>query len=189
MFFQLLDLATPMKIKDVDAELGSGSGQINPIKAAHPGLVYDISISSYIGFLCKQGYNSTAIGIIAGGHKKYDCSKFQRAIGTDGLNYPTLHIQLKTNTSRILATFHRTVTNVGYGKSVYKAKVTSPRSLSVRVFPETLKFNSLHQKMSFKVVVQGSLERNETELISALLEWKDIKHSVKSHILVYRPLE
>jgi hypothetical protein len=175
-----------MKIKEVDAELGSGSGQINPTKAVHPGLIYDISISSYIGFLCKQGYNSTTIGIIAGGHKKYDCSKFQHALGTDGLNYPTLNIQLTTNSSRILATFHRTVTNVGYGKSVYKAKVTSPRSLSVRVFPETLKFNSLHQKLSFKVVVKGSLKRNGTQLISALLEWKDTKHRVKSHILVHR---
>jgi hypothetical protein len=178
-----------MKIKEVDAELGSGSGQINPIKAVHPGLVYDISISSYIGFLCKQGYNGTVIGLIAGGHKKYDCSKFQPAQGTDGLNYPNLHIQLKINSSRILATFHRTLTNVGYGKSVYKAKVTSPSSLSIRVFPETLKFNSLHQKMSFKVVVKGSLKRNGTQLISALLEWKDFKHSVKSHILIYRSLE
>uniref|UniRef100_A0A2N9IEB0 Subtilisin-like protease fibronectin type-III domain-containing protein n=1 Tax=Fagus sylvatica TaxID=28930 RepID=A0A2N9IEB0_FAGSY len=184
----LMTTATPMKIKEVDAELGSGSGQIDPTKAVHPGLVYDIPMTSYIRFLCKEGYNSTTIGLLVGGKRKFDCTKFKPALGTDGLNYPTMHTQLKSASSSISATFYRTVTNVGYGVSEYKSKVTSPRGLSVTVVPETLKFIRLHEKMSFKVMVKGGLMGNGTQVLSALLEWSDSKHFVRSHIVIYRPL-
>jgi hypothetical protein len=180
------DPATPIKIKDVDAELGSGSGQINPLKAVHPGLVYDIPMSSYIRFLCKEGYNSTTISLLLGGKKKYRCSNFQPAQGTDGLNYPSMHAQLKSAESNISAVFYRTLTNVGYGNnSLYKATVTSPKDLSIKIVPNSLKFNRPHQKQSFKVFVEGGSMQNGTRILSALLEWSDSKHIVRSPIIIY----
>ncbi|KAK2655165.1 hypothetical protein Ddye_008217 [Dipteronia dyeriana] len=184
----LMTTATPLKIKPEDAELGSGSGQINPKKAAHPGLVYDITMSSYISFLCKEGYNDTNIGKLIGGKKKHTCSSFKPAQGTDGLNYPSMHTQLNVTASRISAVFYRTVTHVGFGNSVYKAIVTSPKDLSVQVLPSTLKFTKLHQQKSFKVVVKGGPMKNGTQILSALLEWNDSRHSVKSPILIYKPI-
>lgn len=181
----LISLATPMKFKDVEAELASGSGQINPTKAVHPGLVYDLSLSSYIRFLCKEGYNSTTIGMLMGGKKRYKCSDFKPARGSDGLNYPSMHTQLTPRGSIISATFYRTVTHVEKGKSVYKATVTSPRGLSIEVVPSTLEFTRLNQKQSFKVVVKGSME-NGTHTLSALLQWDDTKHTVRSPILIFR---
>ncbi|KAG6771778.1 hypothetical protein POTOM_023170 [Populus tomentosa] len=182
----ILKVATPIKIKDVNAELGSGSGQINPLKAVHPGLVYDIPMSSYIRFLCKEGYNSTTISLLLGGKKKYRCSNFQPAQGTDGLNYPSMHAQLKSVESKISAVFYRTLTNVGYGNnSVYKATVTSPKDLSIKIVPNSLKFNRPHQKQSFKVFVEGGSMQNGTRILSALLEWSDSKHFVRSPIIIY----
>ncbi|KAL4605814.1 hypothetical protein ACB092_09G056900 [Castanea dentata] len=184
----LMTTATPMKSIDTDAELGSGSGQINPTQAVNPGLIYDISMSSYISFLCNEGYNNTIIDLIVGGLDKIDCTKFKPAQGTDGLNYPTMHTQLDSNSTSISATFYRTVTNVGYATSVYTSKVTSPRGLLVKVIPETLKFSKLNENQSFTVEVQGSLEPTGSKLLSALLEWSDSKHNVKSHIVILRPL-
>ncbi|KAJ7971524.1 subtilisin-like protease SBT4.14 [Quillaja saponaria] len=184
----LMTTATPMKINEVDAELASGSGQINPARAAHPGLVYDISMAAYIRFLCKEGYNGTDIGLITGGKKNFNCSSIRRALGTDGLNYPTMHTQLLIGNSSISAVFHRTVTHVGYGSSVYKAKVTSPKGLSIEVIPDTLQFSQLHEKHSFKVVVKVNMQEG-TQILSALLEWNDSKHSVRSPILVFRSTE
>ncbi|KAM3689471.1 hypothetical protein ACB098_09G050500 [Castanea mollissima] len=184
----LMTTATPMKSIDTDAELGSGSGQINPTQAVNPGLIYDISMSSYISFLCNEGYNNTVIDLIVGGLDKIDCTKFKPAQGTDGLNYPTMHTQLDSNSTSISATFYRTVTNVGYATSVYTSKVTSPRGLLVKVIPETLKFSKLNENQSFTVEVQGSLEPTGSKLLSALLEWSDSKHNVKSHIVILRPL-
>lgn len=165
--------------------MGAGSGQISPVKALHPGLLYDIKMDSYIAFLCKQGYNSTNIGILIGS-KSFNCDSVKPAPGTDGLNYPSMHIQLLGPNSKISAVFYRTVTNVGYGASTYKAKVTAPKGLSVEVTPDTLQFSQLHQELSFKVVLNGP--PMETQTLSAVLEWSDSKHSVRSPIVVFKPL-
>ncbi|KDP42719.1 hypothetical protein JCGZ_23659 [Jatropha curcas] len=180
----LMTTATPMKMKDDYTDLGAGSGQINPRRAFSPGLIYDISMSSYLRFLCKEGYNSTTIGMLLGGKKKYNCSDFKPAQGTDGLNYPSMHKQLESASSDISAVFHRTVTNVGYKNSVYKATVTSPGELSIVVVPDTLTFTEVHQKQSFKVIVKGSPMKTDTFILAALLEWNDSKHSVKSPIVI-----
>ncbi|XP_022743946.1 subtilisin-like protease SBT4.15 [Durio zibethinus] len=182
----LMTTATPMKIRDKYGELSSGSGQINPIRAINPGLIYDINQSSYISFLCKEGYNSTTIGLLIGGKRKYNCSSFKPARGFDGLNYPSMHIHLNSNESRISAVFYRTVTNVGDGNSEFKAKVTSPKELSITVIPKTLKFKTKYQKQSFKVLVKGSSTKNGTVILSATLEWSNEGHSVKSPIIVLK---
>ncbi|PON42841.1 Subtilase [Parasponia andersonii] len=184
----LMTTATSMKVKDKTGELGSGAGQIDPTKAVHPGLVYDLSMSSYIRFLCKEGYNGTTIALLLGGKKRYDCSNFRPAQGTDGLNYPTMHIHLKNPNSTVSAVFHRTVTHVGYQSAVYKANVVSPKGLFVKVLPGSLNFTQSRQKRSFKVAVKGSALLNGTSFLSAMLEWNDShKHIVRSYILVYKP--
>ncbi|XP_040372091.1 subtilisin-like protease SBT4.15 [Rosa chinensis] len=182
----LMTTATPLKIKPLEGELAFGAGQIQPIKAVHPGLVYDISMNDYISFLCKEGYNSTSIGKLIGGKKKYNCSDFKPAPGTDGLNYPSMSYLVRNPNSSISAVFLRSVKHVGYGKSVYKAKVTSPKGLSIRVTPSTLTFTKKHQKRSFTVVVKGGTMKGKTESLSALLEWDDGRHTVRSPIVVYR---
>ncbi|CAM8933442.1 unnamed protein product [Rhodiola kirilowii] len=184
----LMTTATPMTVLQPDAELGSGAGQINPTKAVHPGLIYDISTNAYIRFLCKEGYNSTTIALITGGMQRYDCSSFKPALGTDGLNYPTMHTQLSSPNATITATFHRTVTNVGSDKSVYTANVVSPQGLEIEVVPRMLSFNELNEKKPFKVVLKGGPMPAGVHIYSALLEWSDSKHSVKSPIVVFKPL-
>ncbi|KAF8403248.1 hypothetical protein HHK36_011349 [Tetracentron sinense] len=182
----LMTTATEMKIKGMDAEFGYGSGQINPIMAVHPGLVYDMQTSSYISFLCKEGINGTALARINVG-SLVNCSSFPAAQGVDGLNYPSMSVHIANLNDSISAVFYRTVTNVGYAKSVYKATVTSPKGLSVTVIPDTLRFNRLHQKKSFKVVLNGRPLNNGTQSLSASLEWSDLRRSVRSPILVYTP--
>ncbi|XP_027363231.1 subtilisin-like protease SBT4.15 [Abrus precatorius] len=182
----LMTTATPMKIKDDTKELGSGSGQIDPVRALDPGLLYNININSYIAFLCKEGYNSTSIGILIGS-KGFDCSSIESPSGTDGINYPSMHIQIIPSNSSISAVFYRNVTNVGFRNSTYKAKVTAPKGLSIEVIPDTLKFSELNQELSFKVVLKGPPMPKETKILSASLEWNDSKHSVRSPIVVYKP--
>lgn len=186
MMLLVCALAMPMKVKDKDAELGSGSGQIDPVRAVHPGLIYDINMSGYISFLCKEGYNGTTIGKLLGGNAKFDCAKFRPARGADGLNYPTMHVQINSTDTRISAIFYRVVTHVGCENSVYQAKVMAPKGLSVKVMPNVLRFQKLHEKKSFRVVVKGGQMPKGTQVLSALLEWNDSVHSVRSPILVYK---
>ncbi|KAK7355395.1 hypothetical protein VNO80_14650 [Phaseolus coccineus] len=174
----LMTTATPMRINDITVELGSGSGQNNPVKALDPGLLYNNNIDSYIAFLCKEGYYSSSIGIIIG-TKGFDCSGIDPAQGTDGINYPSMHTQIIPNGS-ISAIFYRSVTNVGLGNSTYRAKVTSPKGLSIKVIPDTLIFSGV------KVMLKGPPVPKESNLLSASLEWNDSQHNIRSPIVVYK---
>ncbi|XP_003537051.4 subtilisin-like protease SBT4.15 [Glycine max] len=182
----LMTTAIPMRIKDATAELGSGSGQINPVSALDPGLLYNSSMDSYIAFLCKEGYNSSSIGILIG-TKGLNCSTISPPQGTDGINYPSMHTQIIPSNASISAIFYRSVTNVGSGNSTYKAKVRAPKGLSIEVIPDTLNFGGVNQELSFKVVLKGPPMPKETKIFSASLEWNDSKHNVRSPIVVYKP--
>ncbi|KAL0312682.1 UNVERIFIED_CONTAM: Cucumisin [Sesamum radiatum] len=52
--------------KNEDLEFAYGSGQINPVAARDPGLVFDASETDYINFLCKQGYNTSTLRLVTG---------------------------------------------------------------------------------------------------------------------------
>ncbi|XP_019071009.1 subtilisin-like protease SBT4.15 [Solanum lycopersicum] len=184
----LMTTATSMKIRPVGDELASGSGQINPRKAINPGLIYDLDINSYIGYFCKEGYNSTNIALLTGS-KMYNCSSIPKALGADGLNYPSMHLQLQNpNETDISAIFYRTVTYVGNGNAVYKAKVRGPKCLSINVVPNILSFSKVNEKKSFTVELKGKFTRDKSWYISSSLVWGGNKPNVKSPILVYRPL-
>ncbi|MCD7452647.1 hypothetical protein HAX54_017707 [Datura stramonium] len=183
----LMTTAKSMKIRPVGAELASGSGQINPRKAINPGLIYDLDFDSYIGYICKEGYNSTNIALLTGS-KKYNCSSIPKAKGADGLNYPSMHLQLQhANESDISAIFYRTVTYVGNGKAVYKAKVRGPNCLSIKVVPNILSFSKVNEKKSFRVELKGKFIRKKSWVLSGSLVWGGKIPYVKSPILVYRP--
>ncbi|CAN0880005.1 Subtilisin-like protease SBT4.15 [Linum grandiflorum] len=181
----IMTTATPIKIPAEGEGLATGSGEINPSKAIHPGLVYDISISNYISYLCKEGYNETAINLLYHGRKNLSCSDFKPAQGHDGLNYPSMHLQLNSTDTNFKAEFYRTVKQVGFGNSVYVAKVTAPQGISVEVVPERLIFNRKHQKKKFKVTLSGMLA-NGTDIATASLVWDDSFHTVVSPIVVYK---
>ncbi|XP_028797589.1 cucumisin-like [Neltuma alba] len=77
-----------------DAEFACGAGQINPIKAVSPGLVYDTSESDYVRFLCGQGYKTKFLRYIMDGH--INCKKTKNETVWD-LNLPSF--TLKRNIS------------------------------------------------------------------------------------------
>ncbi|KAK1264051.1 hypothetical protein QJS04_geneDACA008445 [Acorus gramineus] len=66
----------------------------------------------YGQFLCMEGYNSTFIGLIMGG-PPIDCFSIKPALGSDGLNLPSIQYMVAGPNARVTATFVRTVTNVG----------------------------------------------------------------------------
>ncbi|CAD5330715.1 unnamed protein product [Arabidopsis thaliana] len=185
--------ATPMRIKGNEAELSYGSGQINPRRAIHPGLVYDITEDAYLRFLCKEGYNSTSIGLLTGDNsnnttkKEYNCENIKRGLGSDGLNYPSLHKQVNSTEAKVSEVFYRTVTNVGYGPSTYVARVWAPKGLRVEVVPKVMSFERPKEKRNFKVVIDGVWDETMKGIVSASVEWDDSRgHLVRSPILLFR---
>ncbi|CAJ1970960.1 unnamed protein product [Sphenostylis stenocarpa] len=175
----LMTTATPMSpTLNPEAEFAYGAGQINPIKAVNPGLVYDISEADYVTFLCGEGYTDKMLRILTKDHSR--CSKHAKQEAVYDLNLPSF--ALYVNVSSFSRVYHRTVTNVGSKTSSYKAKVVSPSLLDIQVKPNVLSFTSIGQKKSFSVIIEGSIN---ADILSASLVWDDGTFHVRTPIVVY----
>ncbi|XP_062092591.1 cucumisin-like [Humulus lupulus] len=164
-----------------DVEFAYGAGQINPIKAAFPGLVYDVVEADYVHLLCGQGYTKKLLQIVTG-NSNSSCSTDH---GTSpDFNYPAFVTSAPLAQS-INKVFHRTVTNVGSPTSSYEAKAVAPPGFKVEVNPSVLCFTSLGEKQSYSVTVQGTA--HEKIVVSGSLMWDDGTYQVKSPIVVYMP--
>ncbi|CAN6203476.1 unnamed protein product [Urochloa humidicola] len=190
----LVTTATPMGAGgEPEAELAYGAGQVDPLRARYPGLVYDAAVDDYVAFLCAQGYNSSQIATVTGRNKSSSaaaCSGAGEAGGGGGavgdLNYPTIAVPVLNYGVAFAAEFPRTVTNVGPAESVYRATVTTVPGVNVEVSPDVLAFGEGKKKMSFKVRVSGKLlPANGTVGASAAVVWSDGRHHVRSPIYVF----
>ncbi|XP_031398522.1 subtilisin-like protease SBT4.6 [Punica granatum] len=176
-------MTTASKIRDITTEgdpsrfeFSYGSGQINPIKAADPGLVYEITKDDYVNLLCSLGINIRRID------GNSTCPKGAKNITEAELNYPSLIFKAPVSKPFKLA-LSRTVTNVGPPNSTYKAKAISASNVNITVVPEILSFKSIHEKKSFTVEISGSGFKSGT-LLSEEVLWSDGIHSVRSPIIV-----
>lgn len=162
-----------------EAEFAYGAGQLNPLKAVSPGLVYDVEELDYIKFLCGQGYDTKTLRIITGDNSS--CSFEEIKGAARDLNYPAFALSVSSS-ELINHVFSRTVTNVGSPNSTYKAKLTAPEGLKVTVNPCVLSFTSVGQKLSYELTVEGTVDKF---VASASLVWDDGTFKVRSPIALY----
>ncbi|XP_042477290.1 subtilisin-like protease SBT3.4 [Macadamia integrifolia] len=154
-----------------------GGGNINPKKAAHPGLIYDISTENYIDFFCSKRYTNEQMTNMT--KRNNSCSRKRSASSWD-LNLPSISIPYLEN----IVTVTRTVTNVGSVNSVYKALVQSPPGIKVRVKPHTLSFNQSTKVLSFKVTFNSTQKVQLMDYVFGSLTWTDKKHVVRIPLAV-----
>ncbi|MCH89858.1 subtilisin-like serine protease, partial [Trifolium medium] len=117
----IMTTTKPVKSYDDDlaGEFAYGSGNINPQQAIHPGLVYDISKEDYVQMLCNYGYDANKIKQISGDNSSCDGAS-KRALVKD-INYPAMVIPVRPYNKNFHVKIHRTVTNVGFPNTTYKA--------------------------------------------------------------------
>ncbi|XP_031115898.1 subtilisin-like protease SBT3.3 [Ipomoea triloba] len=151
-----------------------GGGIINPNKARYPGLIYDMGTKDYIHYLCAVGYETSAIGKLAG--QTISCP---RGLSILDMNFPSITIpNLKES-----VTFKRTVTNVGLTNSIYKVVIEPPKGINVAIKPTTLVFGPTVKKISFTVTVSTTYRFN-TGYSFGSLTWNDGVHNVRIPISV-----
>ncbi|KAI0512158.1 hypothetical protein KFK09_012796 [Dendrobium nobile] len=164
--------------RNIEAELAYGAGQVNPLGALKPGLIYDANELDYVKFLCGQGYTTKNLRLVTGDSSS--CTTKTNGSIFD-LNYPTFALSIATG-KPFSATYNRTVTNVGDSNSSYKVSVSAPDGLKINVDPQVLTFQSLLEKKSFVVTLEG---KTKETLLSASLVWSDGVHNARSPIIVY----
>uniref|UniRef100_M8C3F0 Subtilisin-like protease n=1 Tax=Aegilops tauschii TaxID=37682 RepID=M8C3F0_AEGTA len=118
-----------------------GAGHVNPTRAADPGLVYDLGVTDYAGYICWLLGDRGLTTIVR--NKSLTCAKLPKVRDVE-LNYPTITVPLKPTAFMV----NRTVTNVGPPSLTYVAKLDMPKSLTVRVTPNKLVFSKAREKKS-----------------------------------------
>ncbi|KAH6832076.1 hypothetical protein C2S53_016338 [Perilla frutescens var. hirtella] len=164
------DLAT----QQVANVLGIGSGHVNVLKAADPGLVYDILPQDYLPYLCGLNYTDQQVGIIA--KRVIRCSEIS-SISESELNYPSFSVFLG-NTSE---TYNRTATNVGEANAVYTVRISAMPLVEVKVEPTTLQFSGLNQKLTYQTTFSRRANATTTSrvIVQGFLTWTSAKPPVE----------
>ncbi|KAL5198426.1 hypothetical protein ABZP36_001938 [Zizania latifolia] len=154
----------------------TGAGHVNPMRAAHPGLVYDIGVIDYAGYICEL-LGDRALAIIMR-NTSLSCGNLVK-VPEPQLNYPTITVPVRSTP----LTVNRTVTNVGPAKSTYTVEVKMAGSVTVRVWPETLVFSKAGEKKTFSVTVSGKI--GEQEVVEGSLSWVSVsgKYVVRSPVV------
>ncbi|MBA0742061.1 hypothetical protein Gogos_015163 [Gossypium gossypioides] len=158
-----------------------GAGHVDPVSALNPGLVYDLTVEDYLGFLCALNYTEFQIRSLA--RRNFSCDASKRYRVTD-LNYPSFAVNFDSVMGGSNVVKHtRTLTNVG-SPGTYKVSV-SPETPGVKISvePQTLSFSQANEKKSYTVTFSGSSQPTGTNVF-ARLEWSHGKYTVGSPIAI-----
>ncbi|KAJ0785751.1 putative tripeptidyl-peptidase II [Helianthus annuus] len=166
---------THKPIQDIDdynkpaTPLAIGSGHVAPNKALNPGLVYDVDPQDYVNLLCGLNYTKIQIQAIKRS-SNVNCSN-----PSLDLNYPSFIAFFNVSNSssdKVIHEFKRTVTYVGVGRSTFTATLTTVGGLNVSVSPVKLSFQSMNEKKSYKLRIEGP-SKLEDEVVFGYLSWID----------------
>ena len=153
----MLFIGYPMVVnKNTDIEFAYGTGHINPTRVINPGLVYDAREIDYVNFLCGQGHRNHSLRLVV--EDNSSCTQATKKSALH-LNYPSF-ILSSTLKSVFIRIFPTTVTNVGRPVSTYKSIMNAPRGVKIVAIPNVLSFESIRQKISFKVRVIGKTDQS-----------------------------
>ncbi|EHA8590220.1 Subtilisin-like protease [Cocos nucifera] len=150
-----------------------GSGHIRPNRAMDPGLVFDLTLTDYLNFLCAIGYNSTDLAKFK---KGYQCPT--TPLKLEDLNYPSI---AAPNVTRTL-TVTRTMKNVG-SLGTYKVRVEPPYGFTITVKPEILKFDKVGEEKVFEVTIKSQERSIGVGYLFGRLIWSDGNHYVRIPIV------
>lgn len=114
----------PIQVEGVPRKLADpfdfGGGQMDPVRAVDPGLVYDVDAKEYNKLL------NCTLGLLEG------CESYTR-----NLNLPSIAVVPNLKEKVIV---RRTVTNVGPSEATYRAIVEAPAGVVVSVEPSVIRF-------------------------------------------------
>nr|GMC46872.1 CO(2)-response secreted protease-like [Ipomoea batatas] len=147
-----------------------GAGEINPIQALDPGLVFETRNSDYLYFLCYYGYKEKIIRAIS--KTTFECPTNGTRKHISNINFPSISIGKLGVT-----TVKRVATNVGPANAAYVSSIVAPKGLKVKVSPERIAFAEGRKKASFAVSFDGG-NASKGYNFGAIL-WSDGSHIVR----------
>lgn len=174
---KLQDIATGKPSTPFD----HGAGHVDPVSALDPGLVYDLTVDDYLGFLCALNYTESEISSVA--RRKFACDASKKYSLTD-LNYPSFAVNIDTTltgSGSTILKYTRTLTNVA-SPGTYKVSISSQNpGAKISVEPAVLSFTQMTEKKLYTVTFTVSSMPSSTVSFGRI-EWSDGKHIVGSPV-------
>ncbi|XP_073363500.1 subtilisin-like protease [Aegilops tauschii subsp. strangulata] len=157
-----------------------GAGHVNATRAVDPGLVYDLEVRDYAGYICHlfakldNDDDDYAVQDIIQ-DLNLNCKTVPPLSDVD-LNYPSIVVPANT-------TVRRTLTNVGpageYTARLHTRKIVF-HDVGLDFSPNSLSFSRPGEKLTFQVSHHGP------ELAEGFLIWESDTHTVQSPLVVVR---
>nr|CAB3476921.1 unnamed protein product [Digitaria exilis] len=163
-----------------------GAGEMSPLRALSPGLVFDTSTEDYLNFLCYYGYKEQVVRKVSG-DARFSCpagapSPDQIAAA---VNYPSISVPRLQRGKKPAVTVTRTAINVGASKARYAAAVEAPPGVEVRVSPDRLVFSerwtTARYEVTFDVAEGAGVSKGYAH---GAVTWSDGAHSVRTPFAV-----
>ncbi|KAE9466814.1 hypothetical protein C3L33_01281, partial [Rhododendron williamsianum] len=157
-----------------------GSGQVDPVKALNPGLIYDLGVDDYLGFLCALNYTPQQIQILA--RKSFECDP-KMDYSLTNLNYPSFAVPLQSGSRVSIVVYTRKLTNVGPAATYNASIISGSKLVRILVEPDTLSFSKLNEVKSYTVAFTAPAMPSNSFSYGSIA-WSDGKHVVRSPIAI-----
>ena len=161
-----------------------GAGEMSPLRALSPGLVFDTGARDYLNFLCYYGYKEQQVRRVSG-DARFSCPAGAPSpdLIAAGVNYPSISVpRLRRGAP---ATVARTAINVGPSNATYAAAVEAPPGVAVRVSPDRLVFSrrwtTARYEVTFGVAAGAGVGKGYAH---GAVTWSDGAHSVRTPFAV-----
>ncbi|XP_078428239.1 subtilisin-like protease SBT5.3 [Wolffia australiana] len=151
-----------------------GAGHVQPNRAADPGLVYDLTVTDYLNFLCAKGYTSSQIFSFQ--QADFSCPLTSPRILD--MNYPSITVPSLASRT----TVNRRLKNVG-PSSTYTVRILPPPGVLVTVAPNTLQFTAYGQERAFTITFEPQIGAAKGYTYGRLI-WSDSFRSVTSPLVI-----
>jgi hypothetical protein len=160
-----------------------GAGEISPLRALSPGLVFDTTTKDYLNFLCYYGYKDKLVRMVSGdtGFACPPAGAPSSDLIATSLNYPSISVPRLVSGKPVAVL--RTAMNVGPSNATYKVAVEATPGLSVKVSPHRLVFSGRWTTAAYEVTFATAAGVSKGYAYGALT-WSDGAHSVRTPFAV-----
>uniref|UniRef100_A0A0D9UZP3 Subtilisin-like protease n=1 Tax=Leersia perrieri TaxID=77586 RepID=A0A0D9UZP3_9ORYZ len=162
-----------------------GAGEISPLRALSPGLVFDTTTRDYLDFLCYYGYKEQLVRKLAGAAAAtFTCPATAPSpdMIAAGVNYPSISVPRLIAGKTVAVT--RTAMNVGPSNATYAAAVEAPPGVTVRVSPERIVFSRRWTTAAYQVSFAAAAGGGVKGYVHGAVTWSDGAHSVRTPFAV-----
>lgn len=177
-----------MKVSD---PFDIGAGNVDPVRAMDPGLVYDMKTCDYVVFLCNIGYTRQQIDAMLLVPCGCGCGR-GAAAAVSNMNYPSITVSNLHHPITIQRTLRNVDSNAIHNKRYFALyfiqRLVEPHGVEVVISPRVLLFSWFNPQITYYVTLKPRRDLSSSASAQVYnfgeIVWSDGFHRVRSPLVV-----